>query len=156
MPRMDGLGPHAQSRRDLCGPNGSRVARRSGLPRRHDQSVGFHATGVKASRHSPACWRGIALSATGTIVGSFGDAPDTGGSIHLQVDSGFQFRGRGRGAAWLAHWPVKLANGTEPAGKWPTCRRVFLFLVGPPGVGWGMMRAPVGTLLGTLSGSFTA
>src|SRR5262249_44507849 len=53
---------------------------------------------------------------------------------------------RGRGAAWLAHWPVKQTSRSTPLGKSRTYRGVFLWMLGwrwvdlgPPGVVTGIV-----------------
>src|SRR5262249_8535294 len=54
----------------------------------------------------------------------------------------------GRGAAWLAHWPVKQAGRSTPLGKSWTCRGVFRFAVG----WWWVNSGPRWAVAGRVSG----
>jgi len=58
---------------------------------------------------------------------------------------------RGRGAAWLAHWPVKLDAESAPLGKLRIYRGVFLSLIASRGIELASFLAVTGTATGTAS-----
>ena len=67
---------------------------------------------------------------------------------HGAPESGALGPSEGRGAAWLAHWPVKQASEREPLGKSRPCRGVYLSVLGWRGVISGLERVVAGIALG--------